>query len=318
MSAGSSLAGDKYSPVVSGFGSLLSSLGSSSASREAEERSWRRNLQLMKMQNDFNVAMWHRTNEYNSPSNQMQLLKDAGINPLMYDFASGGSQASEVTAASGSAPYNQSEANIDPSERIIRQLSVDAQIQKLRTDITYQKMLNEDYRLRLDAAREGLPMPGDEGTDVTYDQDGYPVVTVRPVSMYNKYQEDRAMSRLGIIDAAILQQLHADEADVYRSTKEILKEMPAKQLSSLREDIRQKILDNSLLEEDVSMMKKYGITSRDQNEWVSLIRASLRNPDAVYNIIDALLNAASASGGKLVDKVINTFKGSGNSHRSVW
>lgn len=318
VTAGSSLFGAKSAPVLSGLGSLMSSMGAYDASMEAEDRAYERTKSLMKLQNDYNVRMWNMANEYNSPSHQMQLLKDAGINPLMYDFASGGGQASEVTSAPGTAPYNTRQQDIDPSERIIRQLSTDATIQKLRTDITYQKMLNEDYSLRLAAARKGLPMPlVDEADDYEVDEFGNPIVTVRSPRLYNKYEEERALSRLGIGDAAIMQQLHADEAEVYRDTKDLLKKMPAEQLANLRQDIRSKILDNSLKAEDVKMMQQYGISSRDSNEWVTLIKASLRNPSAVYNIIDALLNAAAISGGSLIERGIRAFKGSGVSHRNA-
>lgn len=73
--------------VVSGGVSLLSGMLGIGASRSAEDRSWRRSQELMRQQNQFNVNMWNRSNEYNTPSNQMRLLKEAGINPAMYDFA---------------------------------------------------------------------------------------------------------------------------------------------------------------------------------------------------------------------------------------
>lgn len=41
------------------------------------------NLQLSQMQNQWNLEQWQRENEYNSPSNQMKLYKQAGLNPAL-------------------------------------------------------------------------------------------------------------------------------------------------------------------------------------------------------------------------------------------
>ena len=86
--------------AASTLGGFMSAQGQEQANRAAEDRAYARNLDMMRQQNDFNVKMWNMANEYNAPSNQLQLLKDAGVNPAMYDFGSGGSQASEVTPSS--------------------------------------------------------------------------------------------------------------------------------------------------------------------------------------------------------------------------
>lgn len=45
--------------------------------------------------NNFNLDMWRRENEYNTPANQMQRLKDAGLNPsLMYSQGTTGNSSS--------------------------------------------------------------------------------------------------------------------------------------------------------------------------------------------------------------------------------
>lgn len=42
------------------------------------------NMELAKYQNEFNLQMWERQNEYNNPTNTMQRLTEAGINPRAY------------------------------------------------------------------------------------------------------------------------------------------------------------------------------------------------------------------------------------------
>ena len=55
-------------------GNLLSVGLQGIVNRRAERRQWNRN-----------VAMWKMQNEYNTPSNQMKRLQEAGLNPnLMY------------------------------------------------------------------------------------------------------------------------------------------------------------------------------------------------------------------------------------------
>ncbi|UPW40865.1 DNA pilot protein [Sigmofec virus UA08Rod_6404] len=60
------------------------------------------NRELMEKNNAFNLEMWNRQNEYNSPKNQMQRYEAAGINPALVGIqgnpgnASGAPQASEI------------------------------------------------------------------------------------------------------------------------------------------------------------------------------------------------------------------------------
>lgn len=42
------------------------------------------NLQLAREQNQWNLEQWNRQNEYNTPLNQVNLLKQAGLNPNLY------------------------------------------------------------------------------------------------------------------------------------------------------------------------------------------------------------------------------------------
>lgn len=42
------------------------------------------NLQLAREQNQWNLEQWNRQNEYNTPLNQVNLLKEAGLNPNLY------------------------------------------------------------------------------------------------------------------------------------------------------------------------------------------------------------------------------------------
>ena len=79
----------KIAPVVTGAlagvgGSLLGSVVNYFTARSNMDRANDYNRQLASQQNAWNLAQWNRENEYNLPINQMQRLKDAGINPNLY------------------------------------------------------------------------------------------------------------------------------------------------------------------------------------------------------------------------------------------
>lgn len=61
------------------------------------------NEKLMDKQNEFSLDMWNRTNEYNDPSQQVDRLIKAGLNPLYYGLDGSSANAFESAAAN---PYN--------------------------------------------------------------------------------------------------------------------------------------------------------------------------------------------------------------------
>lgn len=301
------------SAAISGLTHVGSSLLGIDASREAEDRAWKRNLQLMKMQNDYNVNMWNKTNEYNAPSNQLRLLKEAGINPAVFDANGGNSAASEVTAASADVPHNteigQLYQNANPTDKVIQSLQADYQIQKLRTDIQYQKLLNRDFQNELSAREELMEAPlSDHEDEVSYDENGWPVSTVTYKPRYNSYQESRASRRLAIGSQGIAQQLQADELEVYRVGMPFLKRMPEKQLRQLEAAITTAALNNTLLNEDVKLMKEFGISPNDRDGWQSFLKAVLRNPDALPNVINHMFGIG--------EKGVQRIRGYGYSHKN--
>lgn len=85
--------------------SFLSSLGLSAATSAlsglfggaASAMDYKESKKLMKYQHDMAVADWERQNAYNTPTAQMQRLKDAGLNPyLMYGQGTTGVSSSSV------------------------------------------------------------------------------------------------------------------------------------------------------------------------------------------------------------------------------
>lgn len=107
--------------AVSGIaGGILDYFGSRQNARDqmkfqSEENQKARDWQAAQAdkQNAWNLEMWNKQNEYNSPSSQMSRLKAAGLNPdLMYnnDSAGGVGAAAHPAAAAGSSPTSDGSA----------------------------------------------------------------------------------------------------------------------------------------------------------------------------------------------------------------
>ena len=83
--------------LITGLGSLASTFLGNIGSKRRQKLADRQNVDFWKMQN-----------QYNLPKNQMQRLKDAGLNPnLIYGSSPAGASGSAGSIApSKAAPYN--------------------------------------------------------------------------------------------------------------------------------------------------------------------------------------------------------------------
>ena len=130
--------------------SLINNSFQSSANRQ-NARLYREYMDMQReLQRDaqnYNTMMWQRTNQWNSPANQMALLRAAGLNPnLMYGGAfQGNASAQQSPSQSMSAPgniYNPLSMSLgNPAETYMaeRQLSMQEESTSL---------LNEEQRLK--------------------------------------------------------------------------------------------------------------------------------------------------------------------------
>lgn len=75
------------------------------AQQYENEKNREYNLNLAKMQNQWNIEQWNRENVYNSPAAQMARYKAAGLNPdLIYGQQNLSAASPEMTAGEGSQP----------------------------------------------------------------------------------------------------------------------------------------------------------------------------------------------------------------------
>lgn len=77
---------DVLSSVIGGAGSLLGTVTSAiyNAQQAKAQREWSERMQAE--QNAWNMEMWAKTNQYNSPIEQVRRLREAGLNPLFHNL----------------------------------------------------------------------------------------------------------------------------------------------------------------------------------------------------------------------------------------
>lgn len=80
------------------------------AQKDENEKTRQYNLMLARQQNQWNIEQWNRENNYNSPTNQMQRFKDAGLNPnLIYGQSNTSGQISgSLTSGAAASPVDMS------------------------------------------------------------------------------------------------------------------------------------------------------------------------------------------------------------------
>lgn len=82
---------------ISAAGSVAGSLLGASA----QDRANAQNLEIAKMQNAWNLEQWNRENQYNRPTEQMQRLSEAGLNPNLVYGNGATTQAAASPRAAG-------------------------------------------------------------------------------------------------------------------------------------------------------------------------------------------------------------------------
>lgn len=158
--------------VVNGITSSIFGGASDSAS---QQRQYDYQLALNQQQQQWQENMWNKVNEYNTPTNQMQRLRDAGLNAnLAYGSLSGNVAGNVPQTNAGQAGLINSSPNyantmlqaLEVPQRVrqsmaqSRLLERNADLVDMQTQNEYYKALNEaigyDYNKRTFEARAKL------------------------------------------------------------------------------------------------------------------------------------------------------------------
>ena len=94
-------------PIGAGAGLALNAVGSffqNRSNKHRQQEAFAQQEKMQALQNAYNTRMWHMSNEYNSPANQMRLLKEAGLNPNLIYGQMSDISSTPMHSGSGSAP----------------------------------------------------------------------------------------------------------------------------------------------------------------------------------------------------------------------
>lgn len=104
------------------------------------------NAAMMDKANMWNLSMWNRNNDYNSPSNQIMRLKQAGINPNLF-YGNGGSMSmSSPVASSPSASSSGSVSPMSPVGFDLQNALTMAQIRNVNADTENKQAATDKTR----------------------------------------------------------------------------------------------------------------------------------------------------------------------------
>lgn len=136
--------------LITLLGSAITAASSSKSVRETNKA----NRELAEQQNEWNVQQWNRENEYNSPSAQVQRLKEAGLNPaMMYD--TGGSVVNTSSSKESANLANQvaltgvnplmgvGESMSQASQNLLQKEKTAAEVRNLDHNSEYQSVQTE-------------------------------------------------------------------------------------------------------------------------------------------------------------------------------
>lgn len=91
--------------LITGLAGLASGIASNAFGQSSATKSFERQKELMRLQNQYAVENWSRENTYNTPQAQMQRLKAAGLNPnLVYGSGSVGLDTTSGAISGPAAP----------------------------------------------------------------------------------------------------------------------------------------------------------------------------------------------------------------------
>lgn len=159
-----------FDPVTAGVnaaGNLLGWIHEDIAAKK--ERQW--NEEMMEKQNQWNLEMWNKTNEYNDPKNQVERLRNAGLNPLYYGLDGSSANAMQSAQVLGydrssvNGLANPIQAGIDTGMKKSLQdaqiENIEAQTTKIKADTDVSVLDAEFKRKTMDARVEGENLAND-------------------------------------------------------------------------------------------------------------------------------------------------------------
>lgn len=131
-------------PAGNILGSVISGAGSSFQSAELAKQQYEYNLALQQQQQGFIESMWNKTNEYNTPEQQVKRLRNAGLNANLAYGSLSGNVANNAPSGGLSSVSQAPFTAIQAAAQVAEQMNLDSQVQK---NIAEAKLLGEQSDL---------------------------------------------------------------------------------------------------------------------------------------------------------------------------
>lgn len=251
-------------PILSAIGSLASGVGSwfgASSARKQSERNLKRQLAFEReeaeKQRQWNLSMWEKENQYNSPKEQMARLSAAGLNPNLA-YGSG-----NVAGLSSSTVKGYQKPSADFSQVLPPAWP------KALSSMSSALMAYQNFKLAHANAEKAK-------LDVWYKQIGQAFEQQR---LFNKqvYEAQRAkkMSKENVIShwkAKVSSELYKTQVDAMKA-----------RVNQIKETTRGITLENDLN----ALLKPYGLTTRD-NVWLRQIVRMLQRDNPGISAIEVM------------------------------
>lgn len=135
--------------VFDAFANIVSTLETNWQNESNVQATNDHNRRMVELQNAENLAQWKRENAYNSPVNQVQRLRAAGLNPgLLYGQPPSNTAAPSPTMRASRDIASQAVApstnfNLDDLRTIAEIKNIDADTDKKKKEAEYQQYIND-------------------------------------------------------------------------------------------------------------------------------------------------------------------------------
>lgn len=151
-------------------GGILSARGNRKAAREINDQQVAAHFEELGMQRQWNLEDWDRQNSYNSPKQQMQRLKEAGLNPaLVYGNGADATSNAPVKQSSGATHNLNVPTYKNQLENLPAMLNQMYQLQMLEAQTDNLKAQADAANARAAADRAGIPLKGVETENRSFD-----------------------------------------------------------------------------------------------------------------------------------------------------
>lgn len=211
---------------------------------------------MQKNQNQWNLDMWNKQNEYNTPSNQRSLYEDAGLNPS-YFMGQGNGTAGSVQSSTMSAPSAPSPAGDygflgSLGSTILQQELLKSEIRKNDADAGYTGAMMKteeslrDSKVKFTEAQAGLTeaQKGEVNAKIeSFKADTEYKKSLKGLTDVDKQIQNEVLNWLPLMNK---QQLSNLKADYQLKMSEVSKNKAL--LSSIKASIR--LIDQQIKESD--------------------------------------------------------------------